>query len=116
MSSPLDDNHPVSGNREFGIYNDPSRPGEYTFYTMGVDRISDWMFNLMNVPRNTIFNGGDELWSNMQKNIVNYINHNGGRATYYSPSKITVYPQWENVKEYLYGRISFLELKKRIGC
>lgn len=69
ITTPLDFSHPVSDNREFGVYAETTQPGEYIFYTMGVDRTSDIIFN----AGNTIFNGfgkADALWSNMQKNIV----------------------------------------------
>lgn len=32
-------------NRRFGIYSEPDHPGEYVFYTMGVDRAWDWIFD-----------------------------------------------------------------------
>ena len=38
MHTPNDGDHPVSGNRRFGIYNDPN--GGYTFYVGGLDGIS----------------------------------------------------------------------------
>ncbi len=34
LSTSLDFDHPVSGNREFGIYTEPNNPGTYVFYTM----------------------------------------------------------------------------------
>ncbi|ODT53308.1 MAG: hypothetical protein ABS68_06145 [Niastella sp. SCN 39-18] len=37
--------HLVEGNRRFGIYSDPDHPGEYVFYTMGVDRAWDLIFD-----------------------------------------------------------------------
>lgn len=43
--------HPVAGNRRFGIYSDPDRPGEFVFYTMGVDRIWDRGFDLFPMVR-----------------------------------------------------------------
>jgi hypothetical protein len=35
--------HPVSGNREIGIFANPGGTG-YTFHTMGVDRTTNWLF------------------------------------------------------------------------
>ena len=45
MKTPLDFKHPVAGNRRVGIYSDPDHPGEYVFYTMGVDRAWDLIFD-----------------------------------------------------------------------
>lgn len=63
--------HPVSGNRRFGIYKDDTRPGEYTFYTMGVDRISTEGFEtadkLMSAFTKSGFENADDLWTDMQK-------------------------------------------------
>lgn len=42
LVTPLDGFHPVSGNRKFGIYTDIS--GGFTFFTMGLDRISKNIF------------------------------------------------------------------------
>ena len=112
ITSPLDYNHPVSGNREFGIFGDPAA-NDFTFYTMGVDRTSDWMFSLVN-SKNTVFNGADALWTNIQKNMVKYINTNGGQAMQQVP--IIARPNWDDVKDYLQGKIDFTELKRRLGC
>ncbi|NNU33811.1 hypothetical protein HK413_06035 [Mucilaginibacter sp. S1162] len=115
MTSPFDLNHPVSGNREFGIYPDPNNPGSYTFYTMGVDRVSDWIF----VVGNTLFNGfrrTDQLWTAMQSNMINYINNHGGHAEFYGKKNYIARPNYNLVKDYLEGRISLAELKRRIGC
>jgi hypothetical protein len=116
METPLDHDHPVSGNREFGVYADPSRPGEFVFYTMGVDRTSDWMYSLLNWSTNAVFDGADKLWKSIQKNMVKYITDNGGQAGYYTPSTIIARPKWEDVKEFLKGEIDFATLKQRLGC
>jgi hypothetical protein len=80
ITSPLDYNHPVSGNREFGIFENPNGDG-YTFYIMGVDRQSDWMFALANTFGNS-FAKADELWSSIQKNMTNFLNNQGGRQRF----------------------------------
>ena len=115
MSSPLDFNHPVSGNREFGIYADPNNPGQYTFYTMGVDRTSDWMFALVNTF-NTVFNGADKLWLDMQTHMINYINLHGGQANYYKQKSYIARPDYSLVQDYLNGNITLDALKSKIGC
>ncbi|WP_181955290.1 hypothetical protein [Filimonas effusa] len=114
MQSPLDDNHPVSGTREFGVYSSKDQAGEFVFFTRGVDRTSDWMFALSN-QYDMVFDGADDLWENMQKNMIKFINDNGGDASYYSPSQVTVRPKWEDVKDYLKGIIDWDTLKTLLG-
>ncbi len=68
METPLNFEHPVSGNRRFGIYSDPDHPGEFVFYTMEVDRIWDGAFNFGDwlrelVVKKTGFDDADNLWS-----------------------------------------------------
>jgi hypothetical protein len=120
MATPLDFSHPVAGNREFGIYRstDPLHPNEFVFYTMGLDRTSDWVFDL----GNNILNGfakADQLWNSVQKNMINFINKpsSGGQAQYYGPpASIKARPKWDDVKDYLKGLITWETLKQRLGC
>lgn len=112
ISSPLDYNHPVSGNREFGIFENPGNNG-YTFYTMGVDRTTDWTFGLFN-SFSWGFESADALWSNVQQKMVQYVNNNGGQAISFTP--VTARPKWNHVQRYLRGEISFTLLKKLSGC
>lgn len=124
MKSPLDFDHPVSGNRRMGIYtysgNDPLRQGELTFYTMGVDRISDPSFEFVNwfgSGDGTVFNGADELWRAMQSNMITFINSIGGEAeTYRDLPQVTARPDWSDVKDFLLKKIDMAELKRRLGC
>jgi hypothetical protein len=116
VTSPLDHNHPVSGNRVFGVYSDQNRPGEFVFYIMGVDRTSDWKFALLNV-RSTGFDMSDKLWQNVQQNMISYINSlPGGNAVYYTPAQVVARPHWDDVKNYLMGYITFEQLKTKLGC
>ena len=117
MSSPLDNSHPVSGNRQFGVYPDPNNPGHYTFYTMGVDRTSDWMFAIINSFFTTnVFNGSDALWSKVQTNMINFINSQGGQAGFYPSQRHVARPDYSIVKDYLNGTITLDQLKQKIGC
>jgi hypothetical protein len=117
MTSPLDNVHPVSGNREFGVYPDPNNPGHYTFYTMGVDRTSDWMFGFVNwIGNGAVFSGADALWTQMQTNMINYINSQGGHAGYYPSKRFLARPDYSTVQDYLNGIITFDQLKQKIGC
>lgn len=112
ISSPLDGNHPVSGNREFGIYANPGGNG-YTFYTMGVDRTSDWFFGVGN-SAGWGFDSADALWKGMQDKMTDFINNNGGQA--YRQEPVIARPKWSQVQKYLRGEISFSLLKARLGC
>lgn len=115
MTSPLDNNHPVSGNREFGVYNDPGRPGEHTFYIMGVDRVSDWQFAVGNRMVDG-FNIADNLWTDIQTQMIAYINSHGGHADTYNKPNYIARPDYNAVQDYLDGTIDLAELKQRLGC
>ncbi|NMM46847.1 hypothetical protein [Marinigracilibium pacificum] len=68
-----DYSHPVSGNREFGLITNPD--GTYTFYTSGVDRIAEWTDDMIgDIMEYSAFDGGEELWSSLQENLVSWIN------------------------------------------
>ncbi len=119
MQTPLDNEHPVAGNRRWGIYNDAH--GGFTFYTMGVDRIWDWWTQagsnaVGRLTGNDGFDRADELWTDVQQNVINFVNANGGSAVYYSKKHIIARPKWNDVKDYLKGLISFEVLKQRLGC
>jgi hypothetical protein len=115
MTSPYDGNHPVAGNREFGVYADQTRPNEFTFYIMGVDRTNDWMYGTMN-SFDTGFYLADALWTSMQQQMINYINSHGGQAGFYSNKHTIARPDWNAVKDYLQGDIDLQTLKQRLGC
>lgn len=115
LETPFDYEHPVAGNREFGIFSNSNTPGQYTFYTMGVDRIWDWITEFGNIS-NYGFIKADELWTNIQQNMITYISNNGGVATNYAQPKIVARPKWNDVKEFLLGHIDIAELKRRLGC
>lgn len=114
LHTPLDYSHPVGGTRAFGIYNSTSNPNQYTFYTMGVDRAWDWMDAIFETE---IFDGSDNLWSNMQSNFISFINSlPGGSASIFSRSHIIARPFYEQVDKYLKGKITFQQLKTILGC
>lgn len=111
----FDYEHPVAGNREFGLYNSSSNPGEFTFYTMGVDRIWD----IGSYLANSIFGGfkrADKLWNNVQDNLKIFINQSGGQASFYTPKASKARPDYDAVKDYLKGRISRDSLSIKLGC
>lgn len=116
IESPFDNEHPVAGNREWGLFNNAAGPvNRYTFYSMAVDRTWDWP----SAVTNDLFGGferADQLWSNMQENLINYVNQNGGSAGYYAEKNYIARPKWEDIKDFLMGHISFETLKEKLGC
>ena len=115
METPLDFEHSVAGNRRWGIFSDPNHPGEFTFYTMGVDRAWDWIFDRGNIVVKG-FESADSLWSSLQNGMIQFIQTNNGSATFYSSHNTIARPKWSDVEEYLKGSIDFTELKRRLGC
>ncbi|WP_268052824.1 hypothetical protein [Chryseobacterium sp. SL1] len=103
ITSPWDSEHPVSGNRFFSYYINPSDNAMY-IYTRGLDRVNLPIFNNLSVDSNPAFNGADELWSGMQAKIKKFVKDHGGTendATIISPE---IYrPDWVKVKDYFKG-------------
>jgi hypothetical protein len=113
LVTPLDGYHPVSGNREFGIHTDNS--GGFTFYTMGVDRISKNAFVFGSFIQDALlgnsgFDDADQLWTSMQENMINYINIHGGTAINYTRRNFIVRPKYDKIKDYLNGTITYQQL------
>jgi hypothetical protein len=115
LETPLDFEHPVAGNRQFGIYSNPSNLSEFTFYTMGVDRTWDWSTSVGNRLIDG-FKDADRLWNNVQENFIKFINTNGGSANTYTPKEYVSRPKWELVKDFLLGNIDFATFKMQMGC
>lgn len=115
LETPFDAEHPVAGNREFGVFNTSDSLSRYSFYTMAVDRTWDWQTNILN----NVFGGfkrADSLWTNIFANVKDFINQNGGTASYYGKKNYIARPKWEEVKDYLRGNIDFDTLRQRLGC
>jgi hypothetical protein len=115
ITAPVNGTHPVSGNREFGIFADTSHPGEYAFYTMGVDRVTDILGTIASAT-NLGYERADKLWTRIQEQMAAFIIANGGEATFYTPKNIKARPKWDDVEQFLKGEIDFNELKRRLGC
>lgn len=109
--------HPVSGNREIGYFYDPKDGlnGSYTFYTRGVDRITEsidteiatWM------QLDSPFQGGDNLWFSFQNGIADFVNDsNNGAGLAIALPYVTNRPNWEEIKDVLLGNKPISDL----GC
>jgi hypothetical protein len=88
--TPRDHGHPVSGNREFGFFQ--NQDGSYTFYTRGADRTTgalDYAASPM------VFAGADALWQSLQDGIVAYVTSNGGEAA--KEARLSVRYPWPEV-------------------
>jgi hypothetical protein len=72
VRTPLDGEHPISGNRTWGIKEDSDNGGFY-FFTTGADRISGNPGTVLNTwaERLPIFSSGldnaDKLWTSLQE-------------------------------------------------
>jgi len=117
MKAPLDGEHPVSGNRRFGILPDAINGG-YLFYVRGVDRTTDNFTTMVNYLTNTVFEGADQLWNSEIKGVQNYIQQHGGAAIPYSTGgTIKRRVDWEGaVGRFLNGEINFQTLKSINNC
>jgi len=109
-----DGEHPVSGNREFGLIQNPN--GTYTFYTRGVDRITDGLESLF-VENASIFidpfENPDLLWNSLKTKVANFVQNNSGSAVTPTPSQNVIWrPDWYKVRQVLRGQIPISDL----GC
>jgi|GEM_PF-3078432 len=117
MTSPADGDHPVAGNRRFGIFPD-SENGGYCFYLRGVDRVWSFESSTLNTWTDMIFSGADDLWGSIQSGIINHINTSSGSASYYPGAHETSRrPLWEGpVKDFLTGKITLIKLRELLNC
>lgn len=72
--------HPVAGNREFGLRD---AGGHMEFYTRAFDRVYP---SLVSAAEQTAFEGADKLWRSLQTKLETFVNSNGGSATKQSPN------------------------------
>ncbi|UQD55675.1 hypothetical protein [Flavobacterium sp. K5-23] len=88
-----------------------------TFYTRGVDRMTDSFESLMaensNIVLGSPFNNPDILWNSLKTKIYNYVENNGGSSVAPSPSQNTIWrPDWTKVRQVLRGEVAISDL----GC
>ena len=81
---------------------------------MGVDRINNRYLDLF--FNRTVFNGGDSLWTNAQREMIEFINQNGGSASLGNPLNIKARIDFSDVEMFLRKDIDFANLKLRLGC
>ncbi len=114
-NSNADGIHPVSGNREFGLTQNPN--GTYTFYTRGVDRMTDGIESIIgqngNILLGSPFDNPDLLWNSLKTKIFNFVQNNNGSAQPLSSSPNVIWrPDWYKVRQVLRGEIPISDL----GC
>jgi len=80
--------HPVSGNREWGIFGNDD--GSYTFYTRAADRTTDF------TDPSFSYSLGDQLWQALQRGVAKTVNNNGGQATVEAP--VAIRPPWSKLE------------------
>lgn len=114
MYTPLDGNHPVAGNRQFGIF---QSNGAYYFYICGVDRTNDWVTTVanLNVFGNQAFSGADDLWHSVQSHILDFCDTHQGDA--FMAEERIARPEWTGVvKNFLLGQITLQQMKAALHC
>lgn len=121
LATPIDGTHPVCGNRSFGIK--PSSQGGYEFYISGVDRAWNWYAALANdnfisnyFNQHIGFDAADALWEQVQSNMINFVQQNGGTASYFAQPHKAARVQWLPVKDFLNGNETLQELKNDLNC
>jgi len=115
IHEPMYGDHPVSGNRAFGytIYQD----GTITFYTMGVDRLTNWLGTAAQVIPEYFkegagipFSQADIMWGTFQEKLLRFVQDHGGRG--YTRAKQVQRPDWNLIKDVVEGRKPMSSLNK----
>ncbi|MDV2446003.1 hypothetical protein CMU93_00630 [Elizabethkingia anophelis] len=97
---PIYGEHPVSGNRDFGFTRNTD--GSYTFYTRGVDRLTDRIGETARLINNYPFKKADNLWTSFQNKIKNFVNNHQGKSVV--ATQEIERPNWQKVKDVLDGK------------
>jgi hypothetical protein len=97
--TPVDADHPVSGNREFGFTRNGS---QVTFYTRGVDRLTSTWGSIGSFAAQSIdmdaFTRTDQLWSSLMEGIKADLKQaNGGQDVASVQDATTYRPDWDEV-------------------
>lgn len=111
MYTPIDGDHPVSGNRRFGIF---TSAGSYYFYICGVDRTNDLATTLVNLG-DVAFNGADDLWHSVQNKILDFCDTHQGDAV--SAEERIARPVWLGpITDFLKGKLTIEQFKDVLNC
>jgi len=96
--------HPVSGQREFGVT--PRSDGGYEFYTMGADRPTGYIDDAFS---SKVFGKADELWREVMNNVCDDVNKRGGKARVLPGSSVQIpwKKAWKEIIKPLGGRDAF---------
>jgi hypothetical protein len=111
IKTPKDGNHPVSGNRQFGVATlgagkslssvyqksgisiDNADKDALFFFTRGADRVTNVVHQ---IGSDTVFAGGHACWQSLQQKVMSWINANGGTATI--PGFVSQRWDWSKIK------------------
>ncbi len=74
----------------------------YTFYTRGVDRITNFDVQFAQTLFGIPFDSADALWTSFQNITTNFVNKNGGSATV--GQQEIHRPDWNLVKDVIDGK------------
>ena len=86
--------HPVSGNRQFGY--GVLVDGHLEVYTKGLDRTTTW-YHSIGDSRPALAEA-DELWMQMQRNLVSFVNAHGGQAEIANDASHQVRVDWDKIR------------------
>ncbi len=90
--------HPISGKRQFGIKH--NNDGTYTFYTVGVDRLTSWWHSfgglIIDAFGGDPFESADELWECAQQTVVDFVIDNESNVLQIEPTRKR--PQWSDFR------------------
>lgn len=96
--------HPVSGNREFGVVINPD--GSFTIYTKGADRLTSIDGSVLESASGIPFASADGLWASFQQKI----NSHSGISTIGQP--ITERPNWSKIRDVANGVLPLSTLSR----
>jgi hypothetical protein len=112
LKTPEDGNHPVSGNRQFGVaalaagkslgplydktgmFFDNKDKDALFIFTRGADRVTNVAHQ---IGSETVFAGGHACWLSFQQKIMSWINAHGGAAVI--PGFISERWDWNSIKQ-----------------
>lgn len=99
VHDPMYGDHPVSGNRDFGYTTNADN--SVTFFTRGVDRLTNWDATAAQALANIPFGKAEALWTSFQNGINSFVSAHGGASTVNNPQISR--PNWDVLKQVLNG-------------